>query len=53
MSFYIKIIESILFSFFKELLAIITNRIYKIMKIVPKFTISQVAQSKSNSCKKF
>ena len=35
------------------LLAATANRIYTIWKIVPKFIVSQVAQSKSNSCKKF
>ena len=30
-----------------------TSRIYAILKIVPKFMVSQVAQSKSNSRKKF
>ena len=34
-------------------LAATRNRIYAIVKIVPKSMISQVAQFKSNSCKKF
>ena len=35
-----------------NLLAATANRIYAILKIVPKFMISQMAQSKSNSCEK-
>ena len=36
-----------------KLLAATTNKIYGILKIVPKFIISQVAQSKSYSRKNF
>ena len=36
-----------------NLLVATTNSIHAILKIVPKFMISQVAQSKSNSCDKF
>ena len=34
-------------------LAISINRIYAILKIAPKFTMSQAAHSKANYCKKF